>query len=110
MKNINFTCPFCSLLCDDIQLTVKNNNFKQLDTNCSILSHSLKKKIKDQFARINGKKTNITKAINILSSLLKKSKSTLFTGMGTDIKGTKQHLKLQINLNVLSIISPEIVM
>ena len=28
MKNINFTCPFCSLLCDDIQLTVKNNNFK----------------------------------------------------------------------------------
>ena len=94
MKNINFTCPFCSLLCDDIQLTVKNNNFKQLDTNCSILSHSLKKKIKDQFARINGKKTNITKAINNLSSLLKKSKSTLFTGMGTDIKGTKATLKI----------------
>tara|TARA_B100000378_G_scaffold221285_1_gene184720 strand:+ start:209 stop:1432 length:1224 start_codon:yes stop_codon:yes gene_type:complete len=94
MKNINFTCPFCSLLCDDIQLTVKNNNFKQLDTNCSILSHSLKEKIKDQFARINGKKTNITKAINNLSSLLKKSKSTLFTGMGTDIKGTKATLKI----------------
>ena len=94
MKNINFTCPFCSLLCDDIQLTVKNNNFKQLDTNCSILSHSLKEKIKDQFARINGKKINITKAINNLSSLLKKSKSTLFTGMGTDIKGTKATLKI----------------
>ena len=94
MKNINFTCPFCSLLCDDIQLTVKNNNFKQLNSNCSILSHSLKEKIKDQFARINGKKTNITKAINNLSSLLKKSKSTLFTGMGTDIKGTKATLKI----------------
>ena len=94
MKNINFTCPFCSLLCDDIQLTVKNNNFKQLDTNCSILSHSLKEKIKDQFARINGQKTNITEAINNLSSLLKKSKSTLFTGMGTDIKGTKATLKI----------------
>ena len=94
MKNINFTCPFCSLLCDDIQLTVNNNNFKQLNSNCSILSHSLKKKIKDQFARINGKKTNITKAINNLSSLLKKSKSTLFTGMGTDIKGTKATLKI----------------
>ena len=94
MKNINFTCPFCSLLCDDIQLTVKNKNFKQLNSNCSILSHSLKEKIKDQFARINGKKTNITKAINNLSSLLKKSKSTLFTGMGTDIKGTKATLKI----------------
>ena len=94
MKNINFTCPFCSLLCDDIQLTVKNNYFKQLNANCSILSHSLKEKIKDQFARINGKKTNITKAINNLSSLLKKSKSTLFTGMGTDIKGTKATLKI----------------
>ena len=94
MKNITFTCPFCSLLCDDIQLSVKNNNFKQLNSNCSILSHSLKKKIKDQFARINGQKTNITEAINNLSSLLKKSKSTLFTGMGTDIKGTKATLKI----------------
>ena len=95
MKNINFTCPFCSLLCDDIQLTVNNNNnFKQLNSNCSILSHSLKKKIKDQFASINGKKINITKAINSLSSLLKKSKATLFAGMGTDIKGTKATLKI----------------
>ena len=94
MKNINFTCTFCSLLCDDIQLTVNNNNFKQLNSNCSILSHSLKKKVKDQFASINGKKINITKAINNLSSLLKKSKSTLFTGMGTDIKGTKATLKI----------------
>ena len=95
MKNITFTCPFCSLLCDDIQLTVNNNNnFKQLNSNCSILSHSLKKKIKDQFASINGKKINITKAINSLSSLLKKSKATLFAGMGTDIKGTKATLKI----------------
>ena len=94
MKNINFTCPFCSLLCDDIQLTVNNNNFKQLNSNCSILSHSLKKKVKDQFASINGKKINITKAISSLSSLLKKSKATLFAGMGTDIKGTKATLKI----------------
>ena len=94
MKNINFTCPFCSLLCDDIQLTVNNNNFKQLNSNCPILAHSLKKKIKDQFACINGKKINITKAINNLSSLLKKSKATLFAGMGTDIKGTKATLKI----------------
>ena len=94
MKNINFTCPFCSLLCDDIQLTVNNNNFKQLNSNCPILAHSLKKKIKDQFACINGKKNNITKAITSLSSLLKKSKATLFAGMGTDIKGTKATLKI----------------
>ena len=25
MKNLNFTCPFCSLLCEDIQLEVKEN-------------------------------------------------------------------------------------
>ena len=53
-----------------------------------------KKKIKDQFASINGKKINITKAISSLSSLLKKSKATLFAGMGTDIKGTKATLKI----------------
>ena len=94
MKNITFTCPFCSLLCDDIQLSVKNNNFKQLNSNCSILSHSLKEKIKDQFARINGQKTNISQAIENLSILIKKSKSTLFAGMGTDIKGTKATLEI----------------
>ena len=94
MKNINFTCPFCSLLCDDIQLEIKENYLKPINSICPILSTSLKKKVDDQFSRVNGKKTNITKAINELSLLLKKSKSTLFTGMETDIKGTKAALDI----------------
>ena len=32
--------------------------------------------------------------INKLSSLIRESKSTLFTGMGTDIKGTKAALNI----------------
>ena len=58
MKNITFTCPFCSLLCDDIQLEAKNNNLKSLNSKCPILINSLKRKINEQFSRINGKKTN----------------------------------------------------
>ena len=64
MKNLNFTCPFCSLLCDDIQLEIKENNLKPLNSTCSILVNSLKKKINEQFSRIDGKKTNISQAIN----------------------------------------------
>jgi formylmethanofuran dehydrogenase subunit B len=94
MKNINFTCPFCSLLCDDIQLETKNNNFKSLNSKCPILINSLKREINEQFSRINGEKTNISQAIEELSFLIKKSKSTLFAGMGTDIKGTKAMLKI----------------
>ena len=94
MKNINFTCPFCSLLCDDIQLEAKNNNLKSLNSKCPILINSLKRKINEQFSRINGEKTNISQAIEELSFLIKKSKSTLFAGMGTDIKGTKATLKI----------------
>ena len=94
MKNINFTCPFCSLLCDDIKLEVKNNNLKPLNFKCPILVNSLKRKINEQFSRINGKKTGISQAIEALSVLIKKSKSTLFAGMGTDIKGTKATLEI----------------
>ena len=94
MKNINFTCPFCSLLCDDIQLETKNNNLKPLNTICPLLLSSLKREIKEQFPRINGQKTNISQAIENLSILIKKSKSTLFAGMGTDIKGTKATLEI----------------
>ncbi|MBH70976.1 MAG: hypothetical protein CMI97_00590 [Pelagibacteraceae bacterium] len=94
MKNINFTCPFCSLLCDDVQLEIKKNNFKPINSGCSLLISSLKKKIDDQFSRVNGEKVNISKAITELSLLIKKSKSTLFTGMGTDIKGTKSALNI----------------
>jgi len=81
MKNINFTCPFCSLLCDDIKLEVKNNNLKPLNFKCPILVNSLKRKINEQFSRINGKKTGISQAIEALSVLIKKSKSTLFAGI-----------------------------
>ena len=94
MKNINFTCPFCSLLCDDVQLEIKKNNFKPINSGCSLLINSLKKKISDQFSRVYGKKTNISEAITELSLLIKKSKSTLFAGMGTDIKGTKAALTI----------------
>ena len=94
MKNINFTCPFCSLLCDDVQLEIKEDNLKPINSGCQLLVSSLKKKINDQYSRINGKKTNISKAINALSLLIKKSKATLFAGMGTDIKGTKAALDI----------------
>ena len=94
MKNINFTCPFCSLLCDDIQLEIKDKNLKPTNSGCTLLLSSLKRRIDEQFSRVNGKKTNITKAIENFSFLIKKSKSTLFTGMGTDIKGTKAALNI----------------
>ena len=72
MKNINFTCPFCSLLCDDIQLEAKNNNLKSLNSKCPILVNSLKRKVNEQFSRIKGEKTNISQAIEELSFLIKK--------------------------------------
>ena len=94
MKNINFTCPFCSLLCDDIQLEVKQNDFRPINSACPLLVKSLKNKINEQYSRIDGKKINISIAINKLSLLIKKSKSTLFAGMGTDIKGTQSALNI----------------
>ena len=71
MQNINFTCPFCSLLCDDIQLKAENNNFKPLNSNCPILKDSLKKKILDQSPKINGKHTTMTIAIEETYKLIK---------------------------------------
>ena len=94
MKNINFTCPFCSLLCDDVKLEIKQNRLKPVDSGCRLLVSSLKNKIYDQFSRVDGKKTNISQAIKKLSFLIKESKSTLFAGMGTDIKGTRAALDI----------------
>ena len=37
MKNINFTCPFCSLLCDDIKLEVKENKDMQKKLNLRLM-------------------------------------------------------------------------
>ena len=90
----NFICPFCSLLCDDIRLEIKNNSFISLNSNCLILKKSLERKIQDQSPRIKGKKTTMTLAIEELAKLIKKSKSILFTGMGTDVKGTKASLDI----------------
>ena len=42
------------MLCDDIQLEAKNNNLKLLNSKCPILINSLKRKINEQFSRING--------------------------------------------------------
>ena len=71
----SFICPFCSLLCDDIRLEIKNNSFVPLNSNCLILKKSLKRKIKDHFPRIKGKKTTMSIAIEELAKLIKLTKS-----------------------------------
>ena len=98
----NFICPFCSLLCDDIRLEIKNNSFISLNSNCLILKKSLERKIQDQSPRIKGKKTTMTLAIEELAKLITQTLSIPTIGIGA---GRYCDGQVQVFHDILGLIS-----
>lgn len=88
------TCPFCSLLCDD--LSIRNNSDK-----LTVERHGCAKALKNfernepnVTATIHGKKVSIDDAIIHAASILGDSKQAMFAGSCTDVAGCRELMAL----------------
>ena len=90
----NVTCPFCSLLCDD--LTVRNKQ-QQLDVSandCRLAVQGFAAPLPPAQARLKGAPAAIGQAITAAASILQQSGTPLIAGLGTDIDGIRAALQL----------------
>lgn len=88
------TCPFCSLLCDD--LSIRNNSDK-----LTVERHGCAKAVKNfernepnVTATIHGQKVSFDEAINHAASILGNSRQALFAGSSTDVAGCRELMAL----------------
>jgi len=89
------TCPACGLLCDDVTpnaaaaVSVKNGCSKAIQ----FFEQSFNANI-DASPSLAGKPCNLDTAIKAAASLLDKSKSALFAGLGTEVQGMRSLMRL----------------
>ena len=90
----NITCPFCSLLCDDLTVTHHNGQLKLKNRACQKAKSHFEAELSDLSPAINGKKTSVEEAIKYTARILRKSRQPLFAGLGTDVAGMGAVMKL----------------
>jgi formylmethanofuran dehydrogenase subunit B len=88
------TCPFCSLLCDDLEITDRDGSLTITANTCSRARSGFERATIDAVPRVAGKAVPEAEAIAAAAALLRKSRHPLFGGLGTDVAGMRSLLAL----------------
>ncbi|MDX1519039.1 MAG: formylmethanofuran dehydrogenase subunit B [Gammaproteobacteria bacterium] len=88
------TCPYCSLLCDDLVIQNDNETLKVIENGCHLARSGFENSVPSAQARIKGKNSGIDAAIKEAARILKRSKLPLIAGLGTDLAGMRAVMQL----------------
>ncbi|MFT7460115.1 MAG: formylmethanofuran dehydrogenase subunit B [Planctomycetota bacterium] len=88
------TCPFCSLLCDD--LSIRNNSGKMTVARhgCPVAVKNFERTEPKVTPSIRGHSVSLDEAINHAALILRNAKQTLFGGSSTDVAGSRELMAL----------------
>lgn len=83
-------CPFCGILCDDLEVIATGNTLELQNVSCAKASAGFERKLPGNLnPEINGETVDLDKAIARAVSILKSAGTTLFAGLGTDVSGVR---------------------
>lgn len=89
------TCPFCALLCDDLEVR------REPDGAVSVLRNGCRRADTD-FARtplapeplVDGRRGTLEEAVAVAAKLLRRARQPLIDGLGTDVDGARAAVRL----------------
>ena len=90
----NITCPFCSLLCDDLSVRNEQDQLDVSANGCRLARQGFATPAPPAQARLKGAPAAIGQAITAAASILQQSGTPLIAGLGTDIDGIRAALQL----------------
>ena len=90
----NVTCPFCSLLCDDLTLRTRKNQLSVSANACRLARQGFSAPQPASQASIKGVPATTGQAVRAAAKLLQKSRKPLIGGLGTDVNGIRAALQL----------------
>jgi formylmethanofuran dehydrogenase subunit B len=88
------TCPFCSLLCDDLEITDRGGELSITANTCSRARSGFERPTASLPPLVNGKPVAIAEAIAAAARLARQANHPLFGGLGTDVAGMRSILAL----------------
>lgn len=88
------TCPFCSLLCDDLEISDDDDALRITANACSRAKAGFERRLVAATPLVDGKPATLDKAITAAARLLKGSHHPLYGGLATDVAGMRAILAL----------------
>ena len=85
----NVACPFCGLVCDDLQLSRGGSSLKITKNGCGLAEAGFERQLPDARAQISGRDVDLGEAIKSAADLIKGSKIPLYGGLATDVHGMR---------------------
>ena len=88
------TCPFCGLLCDDIEIARTGSTIKVVKNGCPRSSAGFERVLPVAQPQIGGRDVDLKEAIAATAAAIKNAKLPLFGGMASDVDGARAILSL----------------
>ncbi|MFQ5658963.1 MAG: formylmethanofuran dehydrogenase subunit B [Gammaproteobacteria bacterium] len=88
------TCPFCSLLCDDLVLRNRDGKLTVKRNGCAKAVRGFETADSDVPPHIHGKQTSLDEAVTHAAEILRDARQPIITGLGTDVSGSRAAMLL----------------
>lgn len=88
------TCPFCGILCDDLEVTQTGTGLKVTKNGCDKAAAGFERNVAGASPQIAGKNCDLPTAMAAATALIKAAKLPLYGGLGTDVDGIRAVMAL----------------
>jgi formylmethanofuran dehydrogenase subunit B len=90
----NVACPFCGMLCDDLEIERSGDTLKLRKNGCARAKAGFERKLPASSPSVKGKDVDLATAAQAAARLIGKAKLPLFGGLATDVEGMRAVLAL----------------
>jgi formylmethanofuran dehydrogenase subunit B len=85
----NVACPFCGILCDDLEISTSGSGLKVLKNGCVKSVAGFERPLVQPSPQVDGKDVALADSIAAAARLIKNSRLPIFGGLGTDVDGMR---------------------
>ena len=87
-------CPFCGLVCDDLEIARDENGLKVTKNGCERAIAGFERKVDGAHPQVDGRDVDLDTAIRAATDLIRGAKLPLYGGLGTDVDGVRAVMAL----------------
>ena len=87
-------CPFCGLLCDDLEIERRENTLKVRKNGCEKAIAGFERHLPKSNPQIAGKNVGLPEAIEAAAALIGQGQMPLYGGLATDVEGMRAAMAL----------------
>lgn len=90
----NVTCPFCGILCDDLEISSSGSGLKVKKNGCGRAIAGFERNVSGAKPQIGGKDVSLAEAVTAAADLLSKARLPILGGLGTEVEGMRAVMTL----------------